>query len=133
MDLTWFFTPDIEWSVGYSYLDSWDVDNESPLNLKAKHKANSSFRFQLPFEISMNIRAQYLGERYYGEGGLMVGEPIEEWLDDYLLLHANLRIPVMKYYELNAGVKNITDLYDEVWGPMPGREWYIGIQITNEE
>ncbi len=132
MDFTWFFTPNVEWAVGYSYLDSWDVDNESPINLKAKHKGNSGFRCLLPFEISMNVRVQYIGERYYGEEGLMEGELVEEWLDDYMLLHTNFSIPVMKYFELNAGVKNITDVYDEVWGPMPGREWYVGLRIKNE-
>jgi hypothetical protein len=26
------------------------------------------------------------------------------------------------------GVKNITNVIDKVWGPMPGREWYIGLR-----
>jgi len=41
-----------------------------------------------------------------------------------------LNIPLINKIELNVGVNNITDVYDEVWGPMPGREWYIGLRFN---
>ena len=127
IDLTYFFTPKIEFAIGYSYLDTWDVNNESPINLKAKHKGNAKLRLQLPRDIKFNVRTQYIGERYYGEEGLVSGETVESWINEYFLLHTNLSIPLIKKLELRVGVNNITDVYDVDWGPMPGREWYIGL------
>ncbi len=129
LDLKWFLTSNIEWSIGYGYLDSWDVDNESPINLKAKHKLNQTINVSLPYNIAWNLRAQFIGERYYGEESVIEGELIEQWIDDYTLFHTNISMPVMNYFTMNAGIKNITDVYDETWGPMPGREWYLGFSI----
>lgn len=133
VDFTYFFTPKIEFVIGYSYLDTWDVDNESPINLKAKHKGNAKLRLQLPWDISFNIRGQFVGERYYGEESITEGIYEESWIDEYFLLHTNLKVPVYKNIVLNAGVNNITDFYDEVWGPMPGREWYVGLNFNQNK
>jgi outer membrane receptor for ferrienterochelin and colicins len=130
IDFTYFFTPKIEFAIGYSYLDTWDVDNESPINLKAKHKGNSKLRLQLPWSVNFNVRAQYVGERYYGEEGLVESETVNSWIDEYFLLHSNLSIPLMKKFEIHIGVNNMTDVYDVVWGPMPGREWYFGLRFN---
>jgi len=132
IDLTYFFTRKIEFAVGYSYLDTWDVDNESPINLKAKHKGNFKLRMQLPWQIHYNFRGQFVGERYYGEEGLAVGEITDSWIDEYFLLHTNISIPFMKKLEIHAGINNLTDVYDAVWGPMPGREWYIGLRFNQD-
>jgi len=130
IDLTYFFTRKVEFAIGYSYLDTWDVDNESPINLKAKHKSNSKLRIQFPLNIYFNVRGQYVGERYFGEEGVTDGIFQESWIDEYFLLHTNLNIPLINKIELNVGVNNVTDVYDEVWGPMPGREWYIGLRFN---
>ncbi len=132
IDLTYFFTRKIEFAIGYSYLDTWDVDNESPINLKAKHKGNFKLRMQLPLQINYNFRGQFVGERYYGDEGLAVGEISDSWIDEYFLLHTNISIPVTKKIEIHAGVNNLTDVYDAVWGPMPGREWYIGLRFNQD-
>jgi len=132
IDLTYFFTRKIEFTVGYSYLDTWDVDNKSPINLRAKHKGNSKLRIQLPFDIKFNVRAQYVGERYFGEEGITDGILQESWIDEYFLLHTNLNIPIIKKIGLTVGINNITDVYDAVWGPMPGREWYIGLRFNQD-
>jgi hypothetical protein len=39
-------------------------------------------------------------------------------------------MPIYKNIELHSGINNITDVYDEVWGPMPGREWYFGLKFN---
>jgi len=127
IDFTYFVTPKVEFAIGYSYLDAWDVDNKSPIAFKAKHKANSKLRIQFPGDIYFNIRAQYIGERLYGEGGQADRRSVAGWLDEYFQLHTNLSMPLIDKLELRAGVKNITDVYDFDWGPMPGREWYIGL------
>ena len=133
IDFTYFFTRKIEFAIGYSYLHTWDVDNESPINLKAKHKGNSKLRFQLPWHINFNVRAQYVGERYFGEESITDGIFQESWIDEYFLLHTNLSIPFVKKLEIHVGVNNITDVYDVVWGPMPGREWYIGLRFNQND
>ncbi|MEE9572029.1 MAG: TonB-dependent receptor, partial [Candidatus Neomarinimicrobiota bacterium] len=127
VDFTYFITPKIEFAVGYSYLDTWDVENESPIAFKAKHKGNSKLRIQFPWDIYFNIRGQYVGSRLYGEGGQADKRSVDGWLDEYFQLHTNLSIPVISKLELHVGVKNLTDVYDVNWGPMPGREWYLGI------
>ena len=133
VDFTYFIIPEVEFSIGYSFLDTWDVDNESPINLKAKHKGNSKLRIKLPFDIYFNLRSQFVGQRYFGEFGLLDDEITEEWIDQYVLLHTNINIPIINKFELNAGVNNITHQYDKDWGPMPGREWYVGIRYNNNK
>jgi outer membrane receptor for ferrienterochelin and colicins len=96
IDFTYFFTRKIEFAIGYSYLHTWDVDNESPINLKAKHKGNSKLRFQLPWRINFNVRAQYVGERYFGEESITDGIFQESWIDEYFLLHTNFSITLVK-------------------------------------
>jgi outer membrane receptor for ferrienterochelin and colicins len=127
IDFTYFLTPKVEFAIGYSYLDAWDVDNKSPIAFKAKHKANSKLRIQFPGDIYFNIRAQYIGARLYGEGGQADRRSVAGWLDEYFQLHTNISIPLIDKLVLRAGVKNLTDVYDFDWGPMPGREWYIGL------
>ena len=127
IDFTYFFTPKIEFAIGYSYLDTWDVDNKSPIAFKAKHKGNSKLRIQFPRDIYFNIRAQYVGARLYGEGGQADRRSVAGWLDEYFQLHTNLSIPLINKLQLRVGIKNLTDVYDVDWGPMPGREWYIGL------
>ena len=80
-------------------------------------------------DIKFNLRAQFIGERYYGEEGVVEGEIVKNWIDEYVLLHTNINLPLYKNIYLHAGVNNITDVFDEVWGPMPGREWYIGLKF----
>ncbi len=133
IDLTYFLTRKIEFAIGYSYLDTWDVDNKSPINLKAKHKGTFKIRTNLPWQIKYNLRGQYVGERYYGDEGLAVGETADKWLDKYILLHTNISFPIWGKLEMQAGINNITDVYDAVWGPMPGREWYIGLGFNQNE
>lgn len=127
IDFTYFLSPKIEFAIGYSYLDAWDVDNKSPIAFKAKHKGNAKLRIQFPRDIYFNIRAQYVGARLYGEGGQADKRTVAGWLDEYYQLHTNLSIPLIKKLELRVGIKNLTDVYDFDWGPMPGREWYIGL------
>jgi len=130
IDFTYFFSPDLEFIIGYSYLDTWDVNNESPINLKAKHKGNSKLRFRFPHGINYNIRAQYVGERFFGEEGVATGEVTKNIIEDYFLLHTHISIPLLDNLEAQAGINNLTDFYDDLYGPMPGREWYFGFQYN---
>ena len=135
LDLTYFLTDNIVWSVGYSILDTWDVDNESPINLKSKHKANSKLKITLMEKYHFNIRFQYFGERYYGEASVVDDGTIDYWLDHYILCHCSFNVKILNSLQMKFGINNITDVFDEVWGPMPGREWYfsLGYSFNNKK
>jgi outer membrane receptor for ferrienterochelin and colicins len=130
IDLTYFFIKNIELTAGYSYLNTWDVDNESPINLKSKHKANSKLRFKFNNNINMNLRFQYIGERYYGEESIIDNELVENWLDHYTLIHSSFSMKIWESLQVKMGVNNITDVKDPIWGPMPGREWFLGFEYS---
>ncbi len=132
VDLTYFFNKRVELTMGYAFLNTWDVDNESPINLKAKHKANTSLRIKLTNSASFNVSGQYIGDRYYGEEGLSGDIESEEWIDSYTIWNLHLQSKLIYGFNGNLGIKNLTDVYDPVWGPMPGREWYFGINYNYE-
>ncbi len=133
IDLTYFYSKRIEWTLGYAYLNTWDVDNESPINLKAKHKANTSLRIKLGGSASMNLSGQYIGDRYYGEQSVSGTIDSEEWIDSYMIWNLHFQSDLILGLNMNAGIKNFTDVYDPVWGPMPGREWYVGLNYNYEQ
>ena len=132
IDLNYFFNKRTELTVGYAFLNTWDVDNESPINLKAKHKANTSLRYRISDDASFNVSGQFIGDRYYGEESTTGEIESEEWIDSYTLWNVHLQSNLLFGFEGNLGIKNLTDVYDEVWGPMPGREWYFGINYNHE-
>ena len=132
IDLTYFFNKRTEWTVGYAYLNTWDVDNESPINLKAKHKANTSIRYKFSDATSINLSGQYIGDRYYGEESTTGEIDAEEWISSYSLWNVHLQTRLILGFETSVGIKNLTDFYDPVWGPMPGREWYFGINYNTD-
>jgi len=132
VDLTYFFNKRTEWTMGYAFLNTWDVDNESPINLKAKHKANTSLRYKISDGASVNVSGQFIGDRYYGEESTTGDIDSEEWIDSYTIWNAHLQSKLIFGFEGNVGVKNLTDVFDEIWGPMPGREWYFGINYNHE-
>jgi len=134
-DLTYFLTDDIEWAVGFSFLDTWDIDNESPINLKSKYKVNSKLKISFMEKYHFSIRCQYFGERYYGEEGVVGNSTTDHWLDHYVLLHSSVNLDVWRYLQIKMGINNLTDVYDEIWGPMPGREWYfsLGFSFNNKK
>jgi outer membrane receptor for ferrienterochelin and colicin len=51
----------------------------------------------------------------------------KKWINGYALFHFNFNFPVWKGIKGDAGVRNITDYVNKTHGPMPGREWYLGL------
>ncbi len=118
----------LEISLGYNYLDTWNAATDDEMTFKPKHRANASVSFNLPWDITWNVRGQYIGNKFYWkdfDDTTMTGT--KAWIDDYFLLHTNVSAPIKWGITMNAGVKNIVDYYDKLWGPMPGREWYVGL------
>jgi len=132
IDFTYFFSPNIEFVIGYSLLD-WDVNNESPINLKARHKGNSKIRYRFANGINFNIRAQFVGGIIVGDEGVVISEEKKRKPKDYNLLHTHISVPLMDNMEIHAGIKNLTNRYDDLFGPMPGREWYFGFRYNFKE
>ena len=121
----------LQFSFGYNYLNTWNAATEDEMTFKPKHRLNSSVSFNLPWSITWNVRAQYIGKKFYWEDfddATMTGT--KAWIDDYFLLHTNVNIPIKWGLKSNIGIKNITNYYDKNWGPMPGIEWYAGLNYN---
>ncbi|MFQ6611715.1 MAG: TonB-dependent receptor domain-containing protein [Fidelibacterota bacterium] len=129
LDFTYFFTNTTEAWIGYAFLDSWDEEHESPLGLKARHKANGGLRFKLWKEVKFNLRFQYVGKRFFWDDSMDGTAPERAWIDPYTVLNANVSIPLPWGMNLYLGGKNLTDYVNQTWGPMPGREWYLGLRF----
>lgn len=131
VDVRYFPTDWFEFSLGYSYLDTWNGETKTAINLKPKHRINISLKFDLPYEISWNIRGQYIGKKFYWEDfDETTSTGTKAWISDFFLFHTNLNVPIVLELTASIGVKNITDYVDKTWGPMPGREWYAGIKYN---
>lgn len=130
-DMDYFPTDWLEFTLGYAYLDSWEKSTKSPLSGKIKHRAHGTFLFDLPYNMKLSLRANYYGKRNDRLINDDTGEVSEEiFVPDYLLMHTNLSAKLPIGFTLNGGVKNITNYINTTWGPMPGREWYIGLSYT---
>lgn len=113
----------------YNYTDTKDELLNRELSFRSKHRGNLITKFYLTNKIDLQLRQQfYSKQKYWGED---VAETTGEKFVDgkYLLyLYANFRLPYnLKLY---SGINNLTNKYDIQWGPLPGREWFIGLQYN---
>ncbi len=135
MDYTYFITQNLEAWIGMAYLDSWDEERESALTFKSRYKGNGGIRLTMKNNIKFNMRIQYTGKRFYWNDIQEGAEPEKSWIDGYTLINGHMSFPMPLGLRGYAGGKNLTDYVDNVWGPMPGREWYIGLKydLTNQQ
>ena len=130
-DMKYFPSDWLEFTLGYSYLDSWEKSTRAPLSGKIMHRAHGSFLFTLPGDMKLSLRANYFGTRSDRLINDATGEVSEEiFVPDYLLVHMNLGAKLPWHLHVNGGVKNITNYINKTWGPMPGREWYVGLSYS---
>ncbi len=130
-DMKYFPSDWLEFTLGYSYLDSWEKSTNAPLSGKIKHRGHSAFLFTLPGNIKLSLRANYYGTRSDRLINDATGEVSEEIsVPDYTLLHVNIGAPLPWRLRGNAGIKNLTNYVNRTWGPMPGREWYLGLSYS---
>ncbi len=128
LDFTYFITDQLESWVGYSLLDTWDKENNRTLPLKAKHKAQGGLRYGFANGVKFNLRLQHLSERINWETDF-AGQTIKNVISSYTTLNGHMTVPLPWGLQGFIGGKNLTNQVDEVWGPMPGREWYGGIRF----
>jgi outer membrane receptor for ferrienterochelin and colicins len=117
--------------LGYSYFDSWDGSTRAPLSLKSTHKAQASLQVKPLKRTNFNMRTQYFGRKFYWvEEGEIAQGTNRQWISDYLMLHFNLNFPIRGGFSGAVGGRNMTNYINRTWGPMPGREWYLGISYN---
>ncbi len=134
LDFTYFITDQLESWIGFSQLDTWDKDHQRELPLKARHKVQAGIRYAFSNGMKINVRTQSMSERINWEEKL-TGETIKKIIDPYMTLNANFAFPLPWGLQGFMGGKNLTNQVNQVWGPMPGREWYGGIRfdLTNKQ
>ena len=119
----------VEQYLTYNYTDTKDELLNRELSFRSKHRGNLITKFYLTSEIDLQLRQQfYSKQKYWGEDvAETTGEKFIE--GKYLLyLYANFKLPYnLKLY---SGINNLTNKYDIQWGPLPGREWFLGLQYN---
>ncbi len=130
-DLHYFPGDMVELSFGYSYLDSYEETSGKPLSGKAKHRGQAGAIISLPYNIKFNIRAVYTGEktdRLIDDESGQVSEEIP--IEDYFIYNLNISAALPLGLRIYGGGRNLSDYVNKTWGPMPGREWYLGLSYS---
>jgi len=104
----------------YTYLWTKDDENARPLDERPEDKLSLDIRYHFNFGLSINTQMIYVHRQYTDDATRI--------LPDYFLLNAKITQKVMKHWLFFAQVENLTDVnYDEGNGPMPGRNFLIGV------
>ncbi|MBK8944009.1 MAG: TonB-dependent receptor [Ignavibacteriae bacterium] len=115
----------------YGYFDSKDFQTNEPLSFKSKHKLNFSLNLNFIESISFNVRGQFFGEQFYWADYDEIAQVgIKENIPPYWLFHTNLNYKITETLNAYLGMRNLNDYVNKMWGPMPGREWYVGIKYS---
>lgn len=129
LDFTYFIRNNLESWLGYSFLDSWDNQNQRVLPLKAKHKVQAGFSYTLVNGTKFNMRFQHISEKINWETDLIQNTTVKYLISPFTTINAHMSIPLPWGLSGFVGGRNLTNQVDKVWGPMPGREWYGGIRF----
>jgi len=117
----------LEQFITYSYTDTKDELLNRELSFRSKHRANLITKFYITKSIDFQIRQQmYSKQKYWAEDVVETGGESHVAGKYLLYFYSTIRLPYnMKIY---TGLNNVTDKYDIAWGPLPGREWFAGVQ-----
>jgi outer membrane receptor for ferrienterochelin and colicins len=113
-------------TLGYSYLETFDLSRNQPFFNRPKHSARIKFDWEYDtLGFSGNLRWRYIGERLYitmqGE------ETIAPW---YAMWFIRLKQRVFNPVSLFVEVNNIFDYQNRDYVAIPGRMIFIGIEIN---
>ena len=121
--LDWF-----EITLGYNYMNSLVEETGEPLSGKAHHKAQAGILFTVPWDIKINFRALYFGPKTDTQINEETGKVVDKInVPDYALLNLNISKNIFKNLKFIAGGRNLTNYVNALWGPLPGREFYVGL------
>jgi iron complex outermembrane receptor protein len=119
----------VTWQKNKKGADIYDTDRLSDeLDYHPEWKASAGLEFRLPYESVLNITGRYIGERQtvyayssYGWPSVTGFKLIK--LDPYFTADLNLKILIMKNFNLSLYAENLFDeIYEEQFGyPMTGR------------
>jgi len=127
-DMAYFPLDWLQLKLGYSYMDSRVKSTGRALTGKMHHRGHAGLLLTLPYEVKLNIRSLFFGPRVDAEIDEQTGELHSGIkIPGYVLLNVNINYQTPFHIRLQAGARNLTDYVKEFWGPMPGREWYLGM------
>jgi outer membrane receptor protein involved in Fe transport len=121
----------IEFTLGYRYLNSYELPGKTPIPGKIMHKGHGGILLKLPYRIHLNTRAQYFGSRndsYVDETSNTVVQVPS--ISAYWLFHANVTKTFSNGLVFSIGGRNLSNQINAQWGPVPGREWYTGLSFN---
>jgi outer membrane receptor for ferrienterochelin and colicins len=117
----------IEQSISYNYTGTYDELLKRALSFRSKNRANLITRWNAASFVELQLRQQFYSEQfYYGED--VVENSGRNRIPGRYLLSIHSTFNLLYHIVLSLGIKNSTDQVDKDWGPMPGREWYLGVQ-----
>ncbi len=113
----------------YTYLSARDKELNQDLSRRPRHKINLELGFRFHHNTFLDLLTSYTAHQFEYLKARNVRR-----LDDFLLINLNLRKEFFLYSSMKgeffASISNLTDLdYDDGHGPMPGRNFLVGIKI----
>lgn len=95
-----------EIEAAYTYLVAEDTENDVRLTEKPRHSISGKLSHHLEsFGLSTSVRVQHIADQVLENDD----DELEE-VPDYTLLHFSIRKQLMKHFEIQLGVDNITDV-----------------------
>lgn len=114
----------------YTYLWTKDDEMARPLEERPKHKFNLDIRYKFDFGLTINTQATYCHKQYDYIYDKKTKTEITRRLPDYFIWNIKVSQEITKHSLLFAQVTNLTDVdYDEGNGPMPGRNFLVGVEF----
>ncbi|MBK7981285.1 MAG: TonB-dependent receptor [Ignavibacteriae bacterium] len=127
-DVEYFPYDFLNFKFGYGYFDSKDLQTNDQLLLKSKHKINFSFNLNFIGYLSFSFRGQFFGKQIWKDYEEIIYTGRNEVISSYWLFHTNLNYKISEKLNTYLGMRNLNNYINKTWGPMPGREWYIGLK-----
>ncbi len=113
-------------TLGYSYLETYDLAQDKPFFNRPKHSGRIKFDWDITgFGFSGNIRWRYIGDRLFinVRGEEILAPWYATW---YTRFQQKVYDPISVYLEIN----NIFDYQNREVVALPGRLIFIGLQIN---
>lgn len=112
----------ISGSLGYTYVNAWDLDLERPLSGRPAHQATASVRAaHKPSGLEGSVRSALVGPRPFDDGDQTLIAPT------YLNFDAQAAVRIRDRVRIFVGVDNLLDAGDRLLDPLRPRRLYAGM------
>ncbi len=113
----------------HTYLYTKDEEKDRELEGRPRHKFGLDFRYSFPFGLSIASQLICARHQYEYIYERKTKEEITRRLPDYYIINLRISQTIKKHITVFGEITNLTDKnYDEGSGPMPGRNFMIGIE-----